>query len=93
MTLKDIRRESVIKAIEEFDDIGVEKMLSKYGGGPSTKWYIHYEGKRYDQKLICRAAHDLQKLGHLPSGLGTFKTGESRRKLVALGFEVKKLND
>ena len=88
MALKDIRRDSVIKAIEEFDKIGQNRMLDKYGGGRSTRWYIHYEGKRYDQKLICRAAHHLQGLGKLPAGRDTFKAGEARRKLAKLGFDV-----
>ena len=88
MALRDILRKFVIQAIEEFDKIGQNRMLDKYGGGRSTRWYILYKGKRYDQKLICRAAHRLQGLGKLPSGPGTFKAGEARRKLAALGFDV-----
>ena len=83
MALKDIRRESVIQAIEEFDDIGRNKMLGKYGGERSKKWYIFYKGC-YDQKLICRAAHHLQGLGDL----GDFKALESRPILAKLGFNV-----
>lgn len=91
--LSSIHRDSVIKAIDEFNKIGLNKMLHKYGGGVSMKWYIHYNGKNYDQKLICRAAHSLQGLGPLPPGPGTFKAGEARRKLEKLGFDVRKLND
>ena len=84
MALKDIRKEFVIQAIEEFDNIGRNKMVKEYDGGPSTKWYILYNGKRYDQKLICRAAHRLQGLGDL----GDFKARESRPILAKLGFNV-----
>ena len=88
MALKDILRKFVIQAIEEFDKIGRDKMLDKYGGGASTKWYILYNGKRYDQKLICRAAHRLQGLGKLPAGRGTFTAGHAQRKLNELGFDI-----
>ena len=88
MALKDIRREFVIKAIEEFDKIGQDRMLDKYGGGRSTRWYILYKGKRYDQKLICRAAHQLQGLGKLPAGRGTFTADHAQRKLNELGFDI-----
>ena len=59
-------------------------MLEKYGGGPSTKWYICFKGRLYDQKLIIRAAHahagDTSTL--------EFKAGESRRYFAKLGFKV-----
>lgn len=89
MALRDIRKESVIKAIEQFDEIGSINMLNKYGGKLSTRWYIYYNGKKYDQKLICRAAHFLQGLGKLPAGRGTFTASQASRKLATLGFEVK----
>ena len=89
MALRDICRDSVIKAIEQYDEIGCFNMLNKYGGKLSTRWYIHYNGKKYDQKLICRAAHSLQGLGPLPPGRGTFTAGQAKPKLEALGFEVK----
>ena len=91
MTLRNISRKFVIKAIEQFDELGLEEMLVKYDGGPSTKWYINYNGEYYDQKLICRAAHKLQGLGRLL--VYSFKAGQARRKLAALGFDVKELND
>ena len=65
MPLRDITREGVESAIREFDRIGLDGMLRKYGGGRSTRWYIV---KKYDQKLVLRAAHELQGLGRLPSG-------------------------
>ena len=90
MALEDIRKRFVIKAIEEFENIGPDKMLTSDGGRQSTKWYILYNGKYYDQKLICRAAHRLQRLGRLP--VNSFKAYGARRKLKELGFNVKKKN-
>ena len=91
MALEDINRESVLKAIEEFENIGPDKMLTSDGGRRSTKWYILYNGKYYDQKLICRAAHRLQRLGRLP--VNSFKARDARRQLKKLGFNVVRYND
>ena len=81
MQLRDITREGVESAIREFDRIGLDGMLRKYGGGRSTRWYIV---KKYDQKLVLRAAHELQGLGRLPSGRGTFTASDARRHLKKL---------
>ena len=70
MALRDIMREEVELALKEFDSIGVKGMIERYSGGRSTNWYIQIGGRRYDQKLICRAAHEHQGLGPLPSGRG-----------------------
>ena len=90
MALEDIRKESVIQAIKKFDKIGRNKMVKKYGGGPSNTWYIFYKGG-YDQKLICRAAHHLQELKKLP--VNSFKARDARRQLKKLGFNVVGYND
>ena len=37
--------------------------LEKYGGGLSTRWYVLFEDKCYDQKFILRTAHELAGLG------------------------------
>ena len=66
MAVKDVTVDRVEAAIEEFHRTGLEAMLEKYGGGPSTKWYLEVGSARYDQKLVVRAAHVLQGLGNLP---------------------------
>ena len=88
MPLRDIKRESVESAIREFDSIGLDGMLRKYSGDRSTKWYIECHGQKYDQKLVLRAAHELQGLGPLPPGRGTFTAGDARRHLKKLGYRV-----
>ena len=51
MALKDItHRDMVERAIKEFDDLGRDAMLKKYGGARSTRWYVLFEDKYYDQK-------------------------------------------
>ena len=86
MSLKDVTREGVEKALQEFDRIGRDAMFAKYGGRPSTRWHIEHEGNYYDQKLVLRAAHQIQGLGSVPSGRGTFTTLQGRKHVKKLGF-------
>ena len=89
MALEDITdKDMVERALKEFDRLGIDAMLEKYGGGPSTRWYVRFEDKCYDQKLVLRAAHQLSDLGPLPPGRGTFTAAEARRWLDKLGFDV-----
>lgn len=84
MSLRDITRENVEKALRKFDRIGRDVMLAMYGGRPSARWYIEHEEKDYDQRLVIRAAHSLQGLG----SLGKFTPYQARRHLTKLGFRV-----
>ena len=86
--IRDITRKAVFLAIKEFDRLGKEAMLEKYGGGFSKRWYVRFGGKHYDQKLLLRAAQELSCLGPLPAGRGTFTAGQARRHLKRLCFEV-----
>lgn len=91
MALIEITRNMVLQTLKEFDRLGREAMLDKFSSGrsgKSTRWYIFFDGRYYDQKLILRAAHQLSGLGPLPSGRGTFKASEARRLLTNLGFDV-----
>lgn len=91
MAIGNIDRDMVLRALKEFDRIGRDEMLKRYSSGPSgrsTKWYISYGGRQYDQKLILRAAHEMAGMGPLPTGKGTFTAYDARRHLENLGFEV-----
>ena len=86
MPLRDVTRAGVEMALREFDHIGRDTMLVKYGGRPSTRWHIEHEGNYYDQKLVLRAAHQLQGLGSIPPGRGTFTSLQGRKHVKKLGF-------
>ena len=88
MALRDINRSSVLMAMKEFREKGIYAMLEKYGGGQSRWMYINYDGCRYDLKVTVRAAHEIQGLGPLPPGEGTFTAGQAESKLVELGFQI-----
>ena len=82
MAVKDVTKASVESALEEFRRTGLQAMLERYGGGPSTKWYVQVEDLLYDQKLVVRAAHVIQGLGDLyPRGPGSFDAGQARSLL------------
>ena len=82
MAVKDVTKASVESALEEFRQTGLQAMLERYGGGPSTKWYVQVDHLLYDQKLVVRAAHVIQGLGDLyPRGPGSFDAGQARSLL------------
>ena len=89
MAVKDVTKDAVESALEEFRDTTLEAMLDKYGGGPSRKWYVQFGNRLYDQKLVVRAAHVLQGLGELyPRGSGSFTAGQARSLLKRLDYRV-----
>lgn len=94
MALKDVTRDGVDQALDEFDRIGLNAMLEKYEGGASTKWYIQRNDLQsgwkllYDQKLVLRAAHQHDGFGPLPPRRGTFAADDARRHLKRLGYHV-----
>jgi hypothetical protein len=83
-------RDAVLAAIAEFDQIGREAFLAKYGFGPSREYVVVENGKQYDSKALLGAAynHQLDGRGRLRSD--DFSGGdETRRVLERLGFQVR----
>jgi hypothetical protein len=95
MTLGDLTsRTAVLDAIREFDEIGQEAFLQKYGFGPSRDYVVIHDGKRYDSKALLGAAHAYQRpdLGPLPHS--DFNGGKpTTDKLESLGFAIEELGD
>ena len=88
VALKDIDKQMVEASIKQFDCLGREGMLARYNGGRSTRWYVYFNNRYYDQKLLLRGAHELGGLGSLPPGRGTFKAVQARKHLKYLGYRV-----
>ena len=84
MPVRDISRDAVESALEEFDRRGLKAMLEKYGGRPSTRWYVEVGTSHYDQKLLVRAAHMHQGLGPFED----FDAIQAKRRLERLRFSV-----
>lgn len=90
MALADVTRDGVLKAMAEFEELGHDAFLERYGFGPSTGYTLVYQGRQYDSKAIVGVAHKFDRpsegvLG--PKGLSGGKDGAAGR-LKALDFEV-----
>jgi hypothetical protein len=82
-------RDAVLDAIAEFDEIGREAFLVKYGFGPARDYVVAWNGKEYDSKAVLGAAHAHQHVDSEPLRSQDFSGGdETRRTLERLGFEV-----
>ncbi|MGA8890238.1 MAG: HNH endonuclease [Anaeromyxobacteraceae bacterium] len=92
-TLSAITRGGVEQAIAEWDEIGREAFLEKYGFSPPTGYVMVVDEKTYAPKAILGAAYGYS-VGN-PGGLppSAFSGGEqgANRRLRDLGFEVKAL--
>lgn len=88
--LKDVTRSGVLAAIEEFDRLGREPFLERYGFRTSRAYLLVHEGRRYDSKPICGAAHgyDRPELGPLAAASFSGGAATVQRHLNSLGFEV-----
>jgi hypothetical protein len=89
MSLSDLNRSAVLKAIEEFDRVGRRAFLKKYGFGMARDYVLVRNGHSYDSKAIAGAAHGYLP-GHSALTHDDFSGGDAtvRRALEKLGFEV-----
>ncbi|MFI1827224.1 HNH endonuclease [Streptomyces sp. NPDC020412] len=89
MALGDVGSAQVLAAVDEFDRIGRDAFLTKYGFKPSRTYLLVVGGRHYDSKAVVGAAH-----GHLPGreplAASEFSGGREHavKLLVGLGFEV-----
>lgn len=91
MPLSVIRdRAAVLSAIEEFDALGRDRFLAKYGFGPARTYELIWQGRRYDSKAILGAAHGFARPDLGPLSAADFTGGRNTvmRTLEGLGFEV-----
>ena len=89
--LSDITsRAAVISAIAEFDQIGREQFLRKYGFGPSRRYFLEHNSGHYDSKAIVGAAYGYQFPSRGPLKNTEFSGGERtvQHVLERLGFTV-----
>ncbi|MFB7983260.1 HNH endonuclease [Streptomyces vinaceus] len=48
---------SVLRAIAEYDQLGRDEFLAKYGFGEARSYVVMHEGREYDSKAIVGVAH------------------------------------
>lgn len=89
MALKDLSDSTaVLKAVEEFDQMGRDAFLAKYGFGKATSYFLVVGDKEYDSKAVVGAAHGYQHGTRLTHD--DFSGGDATvaARLERLGFEV-----
>jgi 5-methylcytosine-specific restriction protein A len=89
VALNDITRDAVLAAIAEYDHLGREAFLEKYGFGQARQYVLVHNGKRYDSKAIVGVAYGLLT-GNTPLTASDFSGGEATvgRLLRRRGFTV-----
>lgn len=82
---------SIIQAMDEFDALGREGFLKKYGFGRAREYYLYSNGNYYDSKAIIGVAHGFEFPKKGPLKPDQFTGGEKtvRKKLETLGFVVR----
>src|SRR5206468_1680812 len=96
MSYQDLTsRDAVLSAIREFDELGREEFLAKYGFGEARQYFLFHKGQQYDSKAIVGAAHAYQFPEQGPLTPADFSGGDAtvRAKLEDLGFEVTRVDD
>jgi hypothetical protein len=91
MALSDITDSTaVLQAAQEFDALGREAFLARYGFGKAREYFLVLGGKRYDSKAIMGAAHGYQFPKDGPLQAADFSGGDAtvKAKLEQLGFTV-----
>lgn len=91
MSLSDIdNRQAVLDAIAEWQLLGEEEFLKKYGFRRSQSYWLVYEGERYASKAIVGAAHGYARPDLGPLAPSDFNGGAYtvKRKLEELRFDV-----
>jgi hypothetical protein len=85
--------DAVLQAIHEYERLGQDAFLGKYGFRPARNCLLLHEGERYDSKAIAGAAHGYQYPDRGPLRPGDFNGGAPTvSALEALGFEVERTN-
>jgi hypothetical protein len=91
MPLSDLTDPAAVNAaMDEFDRLGRDEFLRKYGFGPSRTYFLRRDDKYYDSKAIVGAAHGFQYPEKGQLGSDDFSGGENtvRPLLERLGFSV-----
>jgi 5-methylcytosine-specific restriction enzyme A len=89
VALSEITRDAVLEAIGEYDRLGQDGFLERYGFDRARQYLLVHEGKRYDSKAIVGAAHGFLPGEHALTA-DEFSGGEATvgRLLRGLRFTV-----
>ncbi|GAA5057376.1 putative restriction endonuclease [Thermocatellispora tengchongensis] len=93
MALSDLDRKMVLEAIEEYDQLGRDAFLERYGYREARDYFVVHNGRRYDSKAIAGVAH--RGVSGRPLRPSEFSGGAATvgRILGHLGFLVTRQRD
>jgi 5-methylcytosine-specific restriction enzyme A len=89
VALRELTRHEILQAVAEYDRLGQDRFLEKYGFGMARSYRLVVDGKTYDSKAIVGAAHGFLP-GEEPLAAADISGGAATvgRLLNGLGFEV-----
>jgi 5-methylcytosine-specific restriction protein A len=89
VALPELSRREILQAVAEYDRLGPDRFLEKYGFGAARSYWLVVDGKTYDSKAIVGAAHGYLP-GREPLAAYDFSGGAATvgRLLSGLGFQV-----
>ena len=89
VALRELSRREILQAVAEYDRLGQDRFLEKYGFGAARSYRLVVDGKTYDSKAIMGAAHGFLP-GQEPLVPADFSGGAATvgRLLSSLGFQV-----
>ena len=78
----------VVRAIQEYDQLGPERFFSAHGFAPTTTYDLVWDKRRYPPKAILGTAHEFATGQRLASG--DFEGGKTGavKVLEKLGFTI-----
>lgn len=89
-TLRDVDASSVEAALDEYDRIGKDSFLSRYGYGKAKSYFVLRGEKLYDSKAIFGVAHGFKRPDLGPLRNNEFSGGEDQVATVLReqGFKI-----
>ncbi|MGH3245759.1 MAG: hypothetical protein ACRDOI_06030 [Trebonia sp.] len=80
---------AVERAIKEYDELGRDAFLHRYGFGPAVFYDLVHAGRKYDPKAIAGVAYGYQYPDRGPLTCKQFHSGKDTiRALDRMGFSV-----
>ena len=83
-----VTRDDVVRAIEEYDQLGAEAFFATHGFAPTTTYDLIWEKRRYPPKAILGTAYEFATGQRLASGDFEGGQGGAVKVLGRLGFDV-----
>jgi hypothetical protein len=83
-----VTRDTVVRALQEYDRLGPEAFFSAHGFAPTTTYQLVWDERRYPPKAILGTAYEFATGKRLASG--DFEGGKSGavKVLEKLGFTI-----